>query len=179
MQRAARMSASNMVRSLAPLVLLCLVIVGFTALRQQPEERVQTVDPTSSVHLAAARASYPLQAPTGLDPRYLPTSARTNAGNASAGQPVTLEIGYLTPARKYAGFVESDDPGALPVRDVLSGATPHGSVAIAGTPWTRSTTSRGETALSHTVGRVTLLVTGSASDQELTAVVASLRPYSG
>ena len=179
MQRAARMSASNMVRSLAPLVLLCLVIVGFTALRQQPEERVQTVDPTSSVHLAAARASYPLQAPTGLDRRYLPTSARTNAGNATAGQPVTLEIGYLTPARKYAGFVESDDPGALPVRDVLSGATPHGSVDIAGAPWTRSTTSRGETALSRTVGRVTLLVTGSASDQELTAVVASLRPYSG
>ena len=179
MQRAARMSAANMVRSLAPLVVLCLVIVWFTALRQQPEERVQTVDPTSTVHVAAARAGYPLQAPTGLDRRYLSTSARTNAGSATAGQPVTLEIGYLTPARKYAGFVESDDPGAQPVRDVLSGATPHGSVDIAGVPWTRSTTRRGETALSRTVAGVTLLVTGSASDPELTAVAAALRPYSG
>jgi hypothetical protein len=179
MQRAARMSAANMVRSLAPLVLLCLVIVGFTALRQQPEERVQTVDPASTVHLAAARAGYAVQAPTGLDRRYLSTSARTNAGKASPGQPVTLEIGYLTPARKYAGFVESDDPLAQPVRDVLSGATQHGSVDIAGVPWTRSTTKRGETALSRTAGAVTLVVTGSAGEPELTAVAAALRPYSG
>jgi hypothetical protein len=92
---------------------------------------------------------------------------------------VTLEIGYLTPGRKYAGFVESDDPLAQPVRDVLGGATPHGSVDIAGVAWTRSTTKRGETALSHTAGAVTLVVTGSASEPELTAVAVALRPYSG
>jgi hypothetical protein len=179
MQRAARMSAGNMLRSLGPLVLLCLVIVAFTNLRQKPDERVQTVDPASAVQLAAARASYAVQVPTGLDRRYLPTSARTDAGNAGTGKPVTLEIGYLTPARKYAGFVESDDPGAQPVRDVLDGASQHGSVDIAGAAWTRSTTKRGETALSHVVRGVTLLVTGSASEQELTAVAAALRPYSG
>jgi hypothetical protein len=179
MQRAARMSAANMLRSLGPLVLLCLAIVAFTNFRQRPEERVQTVDPASTVQLAAARAGYAVQAPAGLDRRYLTTSARTNAGNARPGTPVTLEIGYLTPAREYAGFVESDDPGAQPVHGVLDGATQHGSVDIAGATWTRSTTKRGETALSRTAGAVTLLVTGSASEQELATVAGALRPYSG
>jgi hypothetical protein len=179
MQRAARMSAANMLRSLGPVVLICLVLVAYTSLRQKADERVQTVDPASTEHLAAARASYPVEVPTGLDRRYLPTSARTNAGNAGTGQPVTLEIGYLTPARQYAGFVESDDPAAPAVRSVLDGATQHGSVDVGGVAWTRSTTKRGETALSHVVHGVTLLVTGSASEQELTAVAAALRPYSG
>jgi hypothetical protein len=179
MRRAARMSAANMLRSLGPLVLLCLAIVAFTNLRQHPEERVQTVDPASTLQLAAARAGYPVQAPTGLARGYQTTSARTNAGNARPGGPVTLEIGYLTPSQQYAGFVESDDPGAQPVQDVLAGATPHGSVDIAGAAWTRSTTKRGETALSRTAGRVTLLVTGSASENELETVAGALRPYSG
>ncbi|HEV7210221.1 MAG TPA: DUF4245 domain-containing protein [Blastococcus sp.] len=179
MQRLARFNVANMVRSLLPLVVLCLVIVGWTALRQGPDERVQTVDPSTTVHLAAARASYPVQAPSGLAKGYLPTSARTNAGNVTKGAPVTLEIGYLTPEKQFAGFTESDDPGAQPVHDVLDGATPHGTADIGGAQWTRSTTERGETALSRTVGRVTLVVTGSASAEELTAVAASVRPYSG
>jgi hypothetical protein len=179
MQRAARMSAANMLRSLGPLVLICLAIVAYTNWRQGPEERVQTVDPASTVQLAAARAGYRVQAPAGLDRRYLPTSARTDAGKATPGTPVTLQIGYLTPAQKYAGFIESDDPGAQPVRDVLAGATPHGTVDIAGAAWTRSTTKRGETALSRTAGGVTLLVTGSASEQELETIAGALRPYSG
>lgn len=179
MERLARFNAANMLRSLAPLVVLCLLIVAWTALRQGPDERVQTVDPTSTVQLAAARAGYPVQAPSGLGSGYLTTSARTNAGNAAKGDPVTLEIGYLTPGKQYAGFVESDDPGASAVHDVLDGATQHGTVQLGGTAWTRSTTERGETALSRTVDGVTLVVSGSAKDAELTAVAASVRPYSG
>ncbi|MGZ4565697.1 MAG: DUF4245 domain-containing protein [Blastococcus sp.] len=179
MQRLARFNVANMVRSLLPLVVICLIIVGWTTLRQGPDERVQTVDPSTTVQLAAARASYPVQAPSGLAKEFLPTSARTNAGNVTNGGPVTLEIGYLTPAKQFAGFTESDDPGAQPVHDVLDGATPHGTTDIGGVQWTRSTTERGETAFSRTVGGVTLVVSGSASDKELTTVAASVRPYSG
>ena len=179
MQRLARFNVANMVRSLLPLVVLCLVIVGWTALRQGPDERVQTVDPSTTVQLASARASYPVQAPSGLAKDYLPTSARTNAGHVTKGGPVTLEIGYLTPAKDFAGFTESDDPLAQPVHDVLDGATQHGTADIGGAQWTRSTTERGETAFSRKVGDVTLVVTGSARDKELTAIAASVRPYSG
>jgi hypothetical protein len=179
MQRAARMNVANMLRSMLPLVVICLVIVGWTTLRQSPDERVRTVDPTSTVQLAAARADYPVQAPIGLAVGFRSTSARTNAGNAAPGDPVTVEIGYLTPKNEFAGFVESDDATATPVRTVLDGAQQRGTVDIGGTAWTRSTTKRGETALSRRVGPVTLVVTGSAGDSELTTVAAAVRPHSG
>jgi hypothetical protein len=176
-ERANRMNAANMLRSLLPLVVICLVIAGWTALRQSGDETVHVVDPSSTIQLAAARASYPVVAPQGLSAGYRVTSARTDAGNASAGDPVTLEIGYLTPKADYAGFVVSDDPRADPVAAVLAGAQQHGTVEIDGQPWTRSTTERGETALSRDAGGVIVVVSGSAAEKELGTVAAAVRPW--
>ncbi|MGY1622039.1 DUF4245 domain-containing protein [Geodermatophilus sp. SYSU D00965] len=175
-ERANRMSAANMVRSLAPLVVICLLIVGWVTFKQSGEERVLVVDPSTSVRLAAERADYPLVAPTGLPDGYRPTSARTDAGGAADGDPVTLEIGYLTPAEEYAGFVVSDDARAEPVTRVLGGAEEQGTVDVAGQSWTRSTTERGETVLWRADGGVTVLVTGSAEDDELQEVAAAVQP---
>jgi hypothetical protein len=117
--------------------------------------------------------------PTGLDEDYLPTSARTDAGDASEGDPVTLQIGYLTPSEEFAGFVVSDDRSADLVAQVLDGAEQQGTVDVGGEAWTRSTTVDGETALSREADGVTVLVTGSAPDEELQTVAESVRPYSG
>jgi hypothetical protein len=178
-ERASRMSFANMLRSLLPLVVICLLIVGWQTFRSGPDVGVRTVDPTSTVQLAAARAGYEVLVPTGLDEDYLPTSARTDAGDAGEGDPVTLQIGYLTPSEEFAGFVVSDDRGADPVADVLDGAEEQGTVDLGGEAWTRSTTVDGETALSREADGVTVLVTGSAPDEELGTVAESVRPYSG
>src|SRR5689334_5872112 len=160
-----------MLRSLLPLVLICLAIVWWTNFRQSADvQPVRTVDPTSTIDLAAARASYPIVVPQGLGKNYRPTSARTDAGNATDGEPVTLEIGYVTPSDQFAGFVVSDNPRADPVAAVLDGAQPHGSVDVGGTPWTRATTQKGETVLSREDGGVIVAVTGSASEKELETV---------
>jgi hypothetical protein len=177
-ERANRLNVANMVRSLLPLVLICLVIVWWTTFRQSGDVGVRTVDPASTVQLAAARADYPLVLPAGLDD-YRVTSARTDAGNAGEGDPVTLEIGYLTPSSEYAGFVVSDDPRSDPVATALDGAQEQGIVDVGGRTWTRSTTERDETALVHESDGVTVVVTGSASDDELEEVAAAVRPYSG
>jgi hypothetical protein len=177
--RANRLNAANMVRSLLPLVVICLVIVGWTAFRQSGDVGVRTVDPSSTVQLAAARASHELLVPTGLDADYRPTSARTDAGHAGAGDPVTLEIGYLTPTEEFAGFVVSDDRRADPLATVLDAAEQHGTVDVGGQSWERSTTRRGETALSRETGGVTAVVFGSAPDDELETVAKAVRPYSG
>ena len=177
-ERAHRMSFANMLRSLLPLVLICLVIVGWTTFRQSGDVGVRTVDPSSTVQLAAARAGYQLLVPTGLDERFLPTSARTDAGDAREGDPVTLQIGYLTPSEEFAGFVVSDDRDADPVAAVLDGAEDRGTVDVGGESWTRSTTVNGETALTREADGVTVLVTGSAPDEELETVARSVRPYS-
>jgi hypothetical protein len=177
-QRAARMNAANMVRSLLPLVLICLAIVWWTSFRQSADvQPVRTVDPASTVDLAAARASYPMVVPQGLGRNYRPTSARTDAGHASEGDPVTLEIGYVTPSEEFAGFVVSDDPRAGPLATVLDGAHEKGSVDVGGRSWTRSTTEKGETVLSREDGGVIVAVSGSASEKELEAVAAAVEPY--
>jgi hypothetical protein len=176
-ERANRLNAANILRSMLPLVLICLALVWWTSLRQSGDVGVRTVDPTSTVQLAAARAGYPLLVPTGLDEDYLVTSARTDAGNAGEGDPVTLEIGFLTPAEEYAGFVVSDDPRADPVAAVLDGAEEQGTVEVGGQAWTRSITENDETALSRESDGVTVVVTGSASDEELATVAAAVEPY--
>jgi hypothetical protein len=168
-----------MLRSLLPLVLICLLIVGWNAWRQNSVDPVRPIDPSSTVQLAASRASYPLVVPTRLAEGYRPTSARTDAGNAGKGAPVTLEIGYVTPSRQYAGFVVSDDPRAAALRHVLDGAREEGTVELDGGTWTRSRTERGETALSREENGVTVLVSGSASEQELETVASAVRPHAG
>src|SRR5919202_1827823 len=147
-ERANRLSAANMLRSLGPLVLICLALVSWMAFKQSGIDPVREVDPSSTVQLAAARAGYLVAAPEGLPDGYRPTSARTDAGDADAGDPVTLEIGYLTPSSEYAGFVVSDDARVSAVADVLGGAQGQGTVDLAGQTWTRGTTERGETFLS-------------------------------
>ncbi|WP_336032788.1 DUF4245 domain-containing protein [Geodermatophilus sp. FMUSA9-8] len=175
-ERANRMSAANMIRSLAPLVLICLLVVGWIAFRQSGTDPVRTVDPGSSVQFAASRAGYELEAPTGLPDGYRPTSARTDAGEAAEGAPVTLEIGYLTPSDEYAGFVTSDDPRAEELTAVLDDATEDGTVDLGGRTWTRLTSGRGETVLTLEDGEVTTVVTGSADDDELETVAGSVAP---
>jgi len=178
LQRAARMNAANMVRSLLPLVLICLAIVWWTNFRQSADvQPVRTIDPSSTVDLAAARASYPLVVPQGLAKNYRPTSARTDAGKASEGDPVTLEIGYVTPSEEFAGFVVSDDRRADPVAALLDGADEQGSVDVGGRSWTRATTQKGETVLTREDGGVIVAVSGSASEKELETVAAAVAPY--
>lgn len=178
-ERANRMNAANMLRSMLPLVVICLLIVAWTALRQSGDAGVREVDPSSTVQLAAARASYVLEVPQGLPEDYRTTSARTDAGKAEAGEPVTLELGYLTPDEEFAGFVVSDDRRADAVATVLDDAKEDGTVDIGGRTWTRSTTGRDETALSREDAGVIVIVTGSAEEKELETVAAAVRPWSG
>jgi Protein of unknown function (DUF4245) len=175
--RMGRFTAANMLRSLAPLVLVCLAIVGVMALRQNPEDPIREVDPTSAERASAEIASYDVLVPRGLSDDWRPTSVRTNAGSASAGDPVTLQIGWYTPGEEYAGYVISDDPEASALTDVLEHATADGEEQVDGATWQRLTTRRGETALTRNDGTATLVVTGSASDDELETLAGSLEPY--
>jgi hypothetical protein len=177
--RASRLNPANMLRSLLPLVVIALLIVGYQAFKSSGETNVHPIDPTSTERLAAGQAGYPLVAPAGLPSGYRPTSARTDADPDRTGEPVTLQIGYVTPSEEFAGFVVSDDPKADAVTSVLDGAAQQGTVDVAGTAWTRSRNARGETVLSRRAGAALVLVSGSASEQELETVAGAVRPYPG
>ncbi|MGY1619478.1 DUF4245 domain-containing protein [Geodermatophilus sp. SYSU D00691] len=182
LERARRQSFANMLRSLAPLVVIVLALVAWQSFRQGPDENpVKPIDPSSTIALAANRAGYPLVVPTGLPAEYRPTSARTDAGEAGEGDAVTLELGYVTPSDEFAGFVVSGDPRADALTAVLADAEEQGSVQIGGETWTRSTRPQNrdvETVLSRQADGVTVVVTGSASEDELETVAAAVAPYS-
>jgi len=181
--RLSKQTFANMLRSLVPLVLIILAVVWWTAFRQSADvQPVKTVDPSTTVQLAANRAGYPLLVPTDLPRGYRPTSVRTDAGNAGEGDPVTLEIGYVTPKDQFAEFVVSDDPRADAVTGLLADATPAGSLQIGGDTWTRATRlheREEETVLSRSVDGVTVVVSGSAPEKELQTVAGAVQPYSG
>ena len=178
-ERAAKFTAANMVRSLLPLTVIVLALVGLVALRQNGADPVRTVETTSGIQLAAARASYDVLAPQDLPDGWAATSVRTDAGQAvDPGDPVTLAIGYYTPDEEYAGFVIGDDPRADDLATVVDGAVEDGTVDIDGRQWTRLTTARDETAYRLTDGTATVVVTGSAPDDELRTLAASVQPYS-
>jgi uncharacterized protein DUF4245 len=176
-ERLQRFTAANMIRSLLPLVLGCLLVVGVTAIRQNPDDPVREVDTSSAERAAAELAGYQLLVPRGLSDDWRPTSVRTDAGQAAAGDPVSLQIGWLTPAEEFAQYVVSDDPGTAALTDVLDDATEDGTQQVGPDTWQRLTTERGETALTRAEGTATLLVTGSASEDELETLAGSLQPY--
>ena len=176
-ERMQRFTAANMVRSLLPLVLGCLLVVGVTAIRQNPDDPVREVDTSSAERAAAELAGYQLLVPRGLPDGWRPTSVRTDAGQAAAGDPVSLQIGWLTPAEEFAQYVVSDDPATAALTDVLDDATEDGTQQVGADTWQRLTTPRGETALTRAEGTATLLVTGSASEDELETLAGSLEPY--
>ena len=163
-ERANRMSAANMLRSLAPLVVICLAVVGWLAFLREDTDPVREVDASGTIQRAAEYAAYPLEAPAGLPDGFRPTD--TDFAGAP-GEQITLGIDYVTPAEDYARFVTSDDPEAAAVDAVLADADPDGTTDIGGREWTRSTTASGEIALTVETGGATVLVTGDASDEEL------------
>ncbi len=172
-ERANRMSAANMLRSLAPLVVICLAIVGWLAFVRGDVDPVREVDASGSIRSAAQSAAYELEAPTELPEGYRATDTDVEAQSGGA---VTLGVDYSTPSEDYALFLTSDDPDATAVSDVLGGAEPADTVDIGGREWTRSTTQEGEPVLHRESDGVTVLVTGDADDGELETIAAAVRP---
>jgi hypothetical protein len=158
-----------MLRSLVPLVALVLFAVWLWW--PDTGSRVQVVDPGEVLRAAGRFAPYHVVSPHGLPSGWRPTSSRLDQPTSAV---VTVEIGYLSPGERYARYVQSNLRTDDLVGVQVPGATPVGSLAVAGQPWRRYRTARGETAL-VLPGPATLLVTGSAGLDELTTLAASLR----
>jgi hypothetical protein len=114
-----------------------------------------------------------------LVPGSLPSGFTATSGTLTG--PATTErmhIGYAAPGQSFAGLDESAGPTSDLVTTVLgaAGTTVKGTVRVDGVAWQRRISSRGEVALVHLSGGVTVVVTGSASLPSLVALAASLHP---
>jgi hypothetical protein len=156
-------------RSLVPLVVLVMLAVW--VMWPRVGSRVHVIDPSGDLRDAARIGLFTVESPHGLSSGWQPTSSQLDQPTAEV---LTIQIGYLTPAQQYARYVQSNVRTDSLLDTQVPGATIDGSVPVDGRTWLRYRTPKGELAL-VLPGKATLLVTGSAGQDELTAMASSLR----
>jgi len=163
-------TAADMVRSLGLLLAVVLVVVW---LQQRPAgDPVRVVDAEQTFRLAEQRADYPVRTPQGLGSGWRPTSSRATG----EGESLTVEAGYVTPAGQFARFASADRPAAeLVASELGESRRPVGTVDFGGEQWQRYRGVREEEAYVRAESGVSLLVTGTASTEELRTLARSLR----
>jgi hypothetical protein len=159
----------GLLRALLPSLVAVVLLVWWQRGDAQP---VPTVDPGPDIAYAKRISPTPLPAPGSLPDGWRATSSRVDAPSGEGRSPVTLSIGYLTPAERFAQLVVSDRPVGRVVQDAVPGATEDGA-GPAG--FERYRTARGEPALVSQRGVVTILVTGDAPIEDLVRLAESLR----
>jgi hypothetical protein len=166
----------DLVRSLAPLVVLILVMVWLYS--PSDVDPVTEIDPGPSLEYAASIADFEVLGARDLPDGWRPTSARVDP--ASDGGPVGVAVGYVSPSQQFAEVVHSSVPRRELLTDVLGeGYAERGELVVDGTAWRDVRTADGEQALVRSTAGSTLIVTGSADDAELRVLAAALRPVGG
>jgi len=163
---------ANLWRALIPILVVVIGLVTWQRLAEPSGNGIHVVDTAGPVAAARQQAGFTLLLPGGLPAGWRPTS--TEFVPAAQYSAASFRIGYVTPAGKYAEFLESNGP-ADTVAVPYGVLTAQGSNQIAGTDWQRFRTADNRTLLRTTRGTVTVIVTGNAADDELSTLAAALR----
>jgi hypothetical protein len=140
---------------------------------------------TISYHADLAKltqlAPYPAVAPTGLPSTWLPVSSGLAVGGGNGPGTVTWQLGYATPDGSLATLEETSAPAAGFIQRMTNSGTTAGTAQVNGETWTKSSTpARGQRSIYVTrPDRVTLVVTGNATWDQLRKLAASLHPVAG
>jgi uncharacterized protein DUF4245 len=162
---------SDVVRSL---VIVLLVIGAFAiyqnVLRDDPGDPTPAVDYQTAVQAARQDAGYPVVAPTELPDGWEATSVRYTPAPQWG-----WHVGVITDDEEYVGLEQAVIAPADLIESAAEGTVPAGTTDIDGTEWqVRRDEGRGETTLVRHQGKVTTMVTGSASQETLEDYVRSL-----
>ena len=168
-----RYSFANMALSIG--VVLVVVVIVIVLLPRPHFNAVKPIDPTQAIRSAQRTAQYHVQVPTGLASTWQPTSA--NVYGPDEHHIVHLHIGYVTPRGAYAALEESNAEAKPFIRLESSHGKLTGYRSINGQVWDvrYAANQRDNTVNVTTTSGVTLVVTGSATVDELTELAASLR----
>ncbi|UQX87759.1 DUF4245 domain-containing protein [Jatrophihabitans telluris] len=169
---------ANLGRSLFPLVAL----VGFLVLVTWPHgshsDGVRVVDVNAAITSADTQAGFAVLPPKGLPTRWRPTSTQFVPPANSVG--ASFHIGWVSPSDKYAELLQGNDAADVVAAQYgpLTVSTPP-SVAVPGqsgrsSAWQNFTRQDGRQLLRAVMGKVTVIVTGSAPQPELVQLAGSV-----
>ena len=157
------------------LLVLVLLLLAFVALRgfnrTDPADPVRRVDYEQPARFARETADFEV-----LTPRRLPEGWITTSVRFVDTPPQSWHLGLLTAERRYIGLDQVEEPVDAVVEDVVGeDAEAEGSVDIDGVTWQRYTEGR-DLALVRRAEQqgVTVLVVGTAPEEQLVAFVRSL-----
>lgn len=156
----------------------CLVVGLLIVLTpRRHDNAIPRVDYSSDLTGLVSTAPYPVLAPEGLARQWYPTSSRLTG---KAGGPVSWHLGYNTPGGQYAALEESneapDGPGHF-IDRMTSQGHPDGTVQVAGAPWAKTfRPDKKQRSLVRRLQGVTIVLTGTASYDELAVLAGSLKP---
>jgi hypothetical protein len=165
-------TVGDMIRSLLVVggivALLVLIVPRPSAVSQPP------IDVPGTAQGAAADAQFPLAVPRGLPPDWKATSAQllTSVDNVQ-----TWHVGYETSSAQYAALEQAKNVTTNWVRTNSGGGNAVGQQLVGGTTWTQLLhENRLQRTLLLTTGAMTVMVTGTASWEDLGKLAASISP---
>ncbi|TDD82550.1 DUF4245 domain-containing protein [Actinomadura rubrisoli] len=157
---------------------LLLVLAIFLITPRNNEEILPTVDYSSQLWAMRNEAPFTAYAPEGLPPGWRPTSSRLTGLDAGGKKPVAWHLGFVTPGDEYAALEQSNERAAEFIRRMTSSSTPLGTQQVGGITWNKSfRKDKKANSLTRTLpDGTTLVVTGTATHEELAVLAASLKP---
>jgi hypothetical protein len=163
--------------SLAMAACLLLVAAIYLITPRSDKEVLPTIDYRGQLWAMRNDAPYTVYAPEGLPPTWRPTSSRLH-GLDGGGGPVAWHLGFVTPSDQYAALEQSNEKAADYVPRMTNNKKPVGTQQVNGVTWTKyHRKDKKANSLARTLPNgVSLVVTGTASYEELAVLAASLKP---
>ncbi|BCB79916.1 hypothetical protein GCM10022251_08920 [Phytohabitans flavus] len=161
----------DMVLSLIVLLVPVLLVVLIYRVVQGGDQPVE-VDTAPAIAQARSANAFPVAEPAGLGEDWRAISATFQ--KAEVGQ--ILRIGYVTPDGAGLQLIQSAVPPKqlLPAELTKSGKA-EGTIAVDGQPWQRYTARPGERALVLPEHGRTIVIVGSAHEEEQRELAAAVR----
>ncbi|MBC6467120.1 DUF4245 domain-containing protein [Actinomadura alba] len=158
-------------------MLACLAMVGVIVLitPSSDKETLPTVDYAPHTRVLLIAAPYTSYVPSGLPARWRPTSSRVTGERGK--EPIAWHLGFVTPTDEYAALEQSDERPDVFIGRMTNRNQRVGTQQIAGASWDRYfREDKRQRSLARRLPDVTLVVTGTASYEELAVLAGSLRP---
>ncbi|WP_225992443.1 DUF4245 domain-containing protein, partial [Actinomadura montaniterrae] len=157
---------------------LLLVLAIFVITPRDNKEVLPTVDYASQLWAMRGDAPYTVWAPEGLSPRWRPTSSRISGLESGGKQPVAWHLGFVTPKGEYAALEQSNEKAEAYVPRMTNSSKPIGTMQVAGASWAKyhRNDKKANSLARPGPGGTSIVVTGTASYEELAVLAASLKP---
>ncbi|MFF5260700.1 DUF4245 domain-containing protein [Actinomadura viridis] len=157
----------------------CLLLVGaiFLVTPRGEKEVLPTIDYGGHLWAMRSGAPYTVHAPEGLPAGWRPTSSRVHGLNDKDGEPVAWHLGFLTPSDQYAALEQSNEKPSAYIPRMTNIKKTVGTRQVGGATWNQyHRKDKNAYSLARTLpGGVTLVVTGTASFDELAVLAGALK----